>query len=79
MKEKYCKFQNTRYNFRNGSNSTPNIFKSNIKSNFDQFSKDIKRKMSYYNFDKETGVKDFVNTKRILNKTGIKIRDYEKD
>ena len=79
MKKKYCTLKKSRYNLRNGSSSTPNLFNTYMKSNFEQFSKDIKTKMSFYNFDRETGVKDFYSTKLILNKTRIKIKDYEKD
>ena len=79
MNSKYFKLKTTRHYLRNGSSSTPNIFSSSIKSNFEQYSKALKRKMSYYNFDKETGVKDFERTKLILNKAGIKIKNYEKD
>ena len=79
MNTKYFKINTTRNNFRFGSNSTSNIFYSTRRPNFEQFSNDIKRKMSYYNFDKDTGVKDFERTKLILNKTGIKIKSYEKD
>ena len=80
MNTKYFKLKTTRNNLRKGSSSTPNIFYSSlIKSNFEQFSKGFQRKMLYYNFDKETGVKDFEKTKLILNKTGIKIKSFEKD
>ena len=79
MNTKYFKLKTTRNNLRKSSSLTPNIFYSSIKSNFEQFSKDLKRKMYYYNYDKETGVKDFEKTKLILNKTGIKIKNYEKD
>ena len=79
MKKKNLKIKNSRYTLIKESKSTPNIFYSHIKSNFEQFSKDQKRKMFYYNYDKETGVKDFNSTKLMLNKTGIKIKNYEKD
>ena len=79
MKKKNFKFRQSRYKLRNESGSTPNIFYSHIKSNFEQFSRDLKRKMSYYNYDRETGVKDFNSTRLILNKTRIKIKSREKD
>ena len=79
MYTNYNKLRTSRNNLRNNSTSTTNFFHSSIKSNFEQFSKDLKRKMSYYNYDKETGVKDFESTNLILSKTGIKIKNYEKD
>lgn len=79
MNTKYFKLNTTRNKLNKVSASTPNIFYSSIKSNFEQYSNAIKLKMSFYNFDKETGVKDYNKTKFLLNKTGLKINNYEKD
>ena len=78
MNTKYSKNKNSINNFKNGSNSAPNIFLTPKSSNFEQFSNDIKKKMSFYNYDKENGVQNFERTKYILNKTGIKIKSQEK-
>ena len=65
--------------WKKGSKSAQNIFFTPKNSNFEQFSNDINTKMSFYNFDKETGVQNFEKTKLILNKTGIRIKSREKN
>ena len=77
MKNNYSFFNLTKYKLK--KYTIPNKFRFNspLKSNLEQFNKNIKKNMSYYNISQSADDKNMNQTKYFLNKSKIKFNPDE--